>query len=105
MWSCSRDGGFSHSQALRDLFLPEAVKESVAFGGNSGDGILSGQAVGAAISHTEGHAAFWMPVSVLEAKGRDRIVFPHIVLDRAKPGLIAVNEQGSRFVNEADSSP
>jgi 3-oxosteroid 1-dehydrogenase len=29
--------------------------------------------------------------------------FPHIVLDRAKPGLIAVNGAGRRFVNEADS--
>jgi hypothetical protein len=31
------------------------------------------------------------------------IVYPHILLDRAKPGLIAVNKEGRRFVNEADS--
>ena len=30
-------------------------------------------------------------------------VFPHIMLDRAKPGLIAVNSAGVRFVNEANS--
>ena len=30
-------------------------------------------------------------------------VFPHIMLDRAKPGLIAVNGAGRRFVNEANS--
>jgi len=30
-------------------------------------------------------------------------VYPHIILDRAKPGLIAVNSAGRRFVNEADS--
>jgi succinate dehydrogenase/fumarate reductase flavoprotein subunit len=30
-------------------------------------------------------------------------VFPHLVLDRAKPGLIAVNSAGRRFVNEAVS--
>ena len=30
-------------------------------------------------------------------------VYPHILLDRAKPGLIAVNRTGRRFVNEANS--
>jgi succinate dehydrogenase/fumarate reductase flavoprotein subunit len=30
-------------------------------------------------------------------------VFPHIVLDRAKPGMIAVDRTGRRFVNEAVS--
>jgi succinate dehydrogenase/fumarate reductase flavoprotein subunit len=30
-------------------------------------------------------------------------VYPHIVLDRSKPGLIAVNKQGMRFTNEAVS--
>ena len=35
--------------------------------------------------------------------GRPDSVFPHIMLDRAKPGLIAVNGSGRRFVNEANS--
>ena len=30
-------------------------------------------------------------------------VFPHIMLDRAKPGLLAVGANGKRFVNEANS--
>jgi succinate dehydrogenase/fumarate reductase flavoprotein subunit len=30
-------------------------------------------------------------------------MFPHLVLDRAKPGLLAVNRAGCRFVNEAAS--
>ncbi len=30
-------------------------------------------------------------------------LFPHLVLDRAKPGVIAVNKTGRRFVNEAVS--
>jgi FAD binding domain len=30
-------------------------------------------------------------------------VFPYVVTDRAKPGLIAVNREGRRFVNEAVS--
>ena len=31
------------------------------------------------------------------------LVFPHIVTDRAKPGIIAVNDRAERFVNEANS--
>jgi hypothetical protein len=30
-------------------------------------------------------------------------VFPHTVTDRGKPGVIAVNAQARRFVNEAVS--
>ena len=30
-------------------------------------------------------------------------LYPHLLLDRAKPGLIAVNARGERFVNEAVS--
>jgi 3-oxosteroid 1-dehydrogenase len=42
--------------------------------------------------------AFYFPSSL----HRDT-VYPHILLDRAKPGLIAVNKNGRRFVNESDS--
>jgi succinate dehydrogenase/fumarate reductase flavoprotein subunit len=44
-----------------------------------------------------------MPCSVLELPDGSQSVYPHIVLDRAKPGLLAVNQAGRRFVNEADS--
>jgi succinate dehydrogenase/fumarate reductase flavoprotein subunit len=44
-----------------------------------------------------------MPVSEFERTGGRRAVFPHVVTDRAKPGLIAVNQAGRRFVNEAVS--
>ena len=30
-------------------------------------------------------------------------LYPHLAMDRAKPGLIAVNAAGHRFVNEAVS--
>ncbi|ENQ3159641.1 FAD-dependent oxidoreductase [Pseudomonas aeruginosa] len=33
----------------------------------------------------------------------ERERFPHLVTDRAKPGVIAVNLAGQRFVNESDS--
>jgi succinate dehydrogenase/fumarate reductase flavoprotein subunit len=96
-------GGFSHNAGLRGELLnrPEPTS-SVAFAGNSGDGMSAARAVGAAFGEAVGNAAFWMPVSVMQDEtGETR--FPHIVLDRAKPGLIAVNGAGRRFVNEADS--
>ena len=46
--------------------------------------------------------AYWMPASLLKAADGTLSVFPHI-RDRAKPGLIAVNSQGRRFVNESAS--
>jgi succinate dehydrogenase/fumarate reductase flavoprotein subunit len=47
--------------------------------------------------------AFWVPVSCWTRDDGTQATFPHTVTDRAKPGLIAVNRQGKRFVNEAVS--
>jgi succinate dehydrogenase/fumarate reductase flavoprotein subunit len=44
-----------------------------------------------------------MPSSVMPQSDGHLSVYPHIMLDRAKPGLIAVNRSGVRFVNEANS--
>ena len=58
---------------------------------------------GAAIDDSNIGNAFWTPVSVMRTKDGREIRFPHLILDRQKPGLIAVNQQGKRFVNEATS--
>jgi succinate dehydrogenase/fumarate reductase flavoprotein subunit len=42
-------------------------------------------------------------VSVTTRKDGSIARFPHLMADRAKPGLIAVNKYGERFVNEADN--
>ena len=47
--------------------------------------------------------AFWAPVSVLRGEDGSETVFPHLIMDRQKPGLMAVNSAGRRFVNEATS--
>ncbi len=63
---------------------------------------MAAQDVGAKLEH---HARdfLWQPVSrVPDGKGGWRL-FPHLYLDRAKPGLIAVNAGGKRFVNEGAS--
>src|SRR5690606_5054470 len=46
---------------------------------------------------------FWQPVSRVPVAGGGYRLFPHLYLDRTKPGIIAVDAAGQRFVNEADS--
>ncbi len=65
---------------------------------NTGDGIRLGEDVGAAFDAEYPQPAAWMPVSRVPGKG----VFPHL-LDRYKPGMIAVLSDGQRFTNESES--
>ena len=100
-------GGYAHNTALRRAFMPEpAPLESMAVPGNQGDGISAAARIGAvtAAEH-HGSGAFWTPVSRTGQGGHGKWggLFPHLSLDRAKPGLIAVNSAGKRFVNEAVS--
>lgn len=98
-------GGYGHSKRLRQQFMPHPTPTlSVACPSNTGDGIELGLRQGGTVApETQGPGAFWTPVSVTRrADGRDG-VYPHLSLDRAKPGLIAVNGAGQRFVNEANS--
>jgi succinate dehydrogenase/fumarate reductase flavoprotein subunit len=71
--------------------------------GNRGDGVDIGQRLGATITSEHGSSGLWTPVSITKRPDGSNGLFPHLVLDRAKPGLIAVNSAGRRFVNEADS--
>jgi succinate dehydrogenase/fumarate reductase flavoprotein subunit len=46
---------------------------------------------------------YWAPMSkARHADGREE-TFPHIVTDRARPGIIAITDKAQRFVNEANS--
>jgi hypothetical protein len=97
-------GGIGWSNALRDRLFPEAARRhSLAPSSNTGDGILAAERVNAVIERDLDSAALWMPSSVMTQADGHVSVFPHIMLDRAKPGLLAVNISGRRFVNEADS--
>lgn len=98
-------GGYGHNPALRARFMPRPTPElTVACASNTGDGIELGLAEGGTVApETQGPGAFWTPVSVTRRADGSRGVFPHLSLDRAKPGLIAVNSAGRRFVNEANS--
>ena len=95
-------GGFSHDARLREKFFPDGtglVSATVPAG--TGDGLHLAIAAGACINTRVASPAYWVPASLFRRAGGSRGVFPHTVTDRAKPGVIAVNASGKRFVNEA----
>ena len=60
------------------------------------------EAVGGMFDDTLQQAAAWTPMSLVPRKDGSTGIMPHFI-DRAKPGVIAVNQDGKRFTNEANS--
>lgn len=97
-------GGFAHDAALRSELLPEAPGSvSAVDPGNTGEGIRMGLANGGHLGPVVDGGAFWAPISRFTRRNGSVGLFPHTVTDRGKPGAIAVNAAGERFVNEAVS--
>ena len=97
-------GGFPASPEWRGRYLPSPVaRHTAASGGCTGDTLRLGQQAGGALGEPGEDNALWFPSSLFTRKNGETGVYPHIVLDRAKPGLVAVNAAGRRFVNEAVS--
>jgi succinate dehydrogenase/fumarate reductase flavoprotein subunit len=97
-------GGYGHNRDFRSAFMPQPVPEySMSYEGNQGDGLDIGRRLGAALAPELCTSGLWTPVSIVPRPDGTTGMFPHLVLDRAKPGLIAVNAAGRRFVNEAAS--
>jgi succinate dehydrogenase/fumarate reductase flavoprotein subunit len=95
-------GGFSRHPELRRRLLPDPLcQHSPLVESVTGDGVMLGQQAGGHLGADHANNSFWAPVSVRARADGSTAVFPHFVLDRGKPGLIAVNGVGRRFVNEA----
>ncbi|MCP5266766.1 MAG: FAD-dependent oxidoreductase [Burkholderiaceae bacterium] len=103
-------GGFSRDPVLREALLPKPVaRHSPLVESVAGDGVRLGLAAGGRlVSGVDGESlehdartSFWAPVSIRHRRDRSIAVFPHFVLDRGKPGLLAIDVDGRRFVNEA----
>ncbi len=75
---------------------------SAAPKGNTGDGLCLGEMVGGEVRHDLTDAGAWAPVSLVPRADGTTGRFPHLI-ERAKPGLIAVRRNGRRFSNEANS--
>ncbi|GAB3483604.1 FAD-dependent oxidoreductase [Azotobacter salinestris] len=97
-------GGFAAGPQAA-AYRPETDAEhwSMSPETNVGDGLSLAAAVNAATGEDLAASFFWAPVSVLRKPDGSLERFPHLVTDRAKPGVIAVNRAGRRFVNESDS--
>jgi succinate dehydrogenase/fumarate reductase flavoprotein subunit len=97
-------GGYARNDEFRRAFMPQPVPAlSLSYKGNRGDGLAVGKRIGAAVGLAKSDSGLWAPVSIVPRPDGSKGLFPHLVLDRAKPGLIAVNSAGRRFVNEAMS--
>ncbi len=97
-------GGFPASPELRERYFPKPVAQyTSAFEGCVGETLLLAQGIGASLGPLGEDNALWFPSSIAARKDGSTAVYPHIVLDRGKPGLVAVNSAGRRFVNEAVS--
>lgn len=98
-------GGFPQNAEMRAEVMPHAGRAhySMSPAGNTGDGLRAAEAAGGARGKDNLNPAFWAPVSRLKRADGQMVSFPHLFLDRAKPGLIAVDGTGRRFVNESAS--
>ncbi|MGM4875188.1 FAD-dependent oxidoreductase [Bradyrhizobium sp. 956_D2_N1_5] len=98
-------GGFPHDQARIARAYPHLARGGEHLSptpeANTGDGIRMAEEVGGNCDIRFSNAAAWMPVSRVPLGNRTG-AFPHLV-DRYKPGVIAVNRKGHRFTNESES--
>ena len=99
-------GGFPHDKARIAKAYPHVARGgehvSPTPAGNTGDGVRLAESVGGTCEIRFPSAAAWMPVSKVPKGDGTFAVFPHL-LDRYKPGIIAVTRTGQRFCNEAES--
>lgn len=97
-------GGFNRHAGLRAQMLPGIdIDWCPAAPGHTAEAHAPAMAVGAVYGQGALSDAFWAPVSLRARADGSTAVFPHFVMDRAKPGMLTVNRAGRRFVNESTS--
>ncbi|SAL21642.1 3-oxosteroid 1-dehydrogenase [Caballeronia peredens] len=95
-------GGYPHDAKRQAATFPYTPHWSAAPKSNTGDGIRIGEAAGAHFDASLEAPAAWAPVSLVPKSESEPVAFPHLI-ERAKPGVIAVTRAGRRFTNEASS--
>jgi hypothetical protein len=97
-------GGFAQNDELRKQHFHHvkggASHVTLAAEGSTGDGLRMAHAVGARVEDSYANAAAWVPVSLIQRRDGSIGRFFHLI-DRAKPGVIAVTADGRRFTNES----
>ncbi|UJQ94118.1 FAD-dependent oxidoreductase [Mariluticola halotolerans] len=99
-------GGFAHDLKRIGAAYPHLKSGGEHFSpvpeSNTGDGIELGEEAGGKFNLRYPNTSAWMPVSKVPIGGGKFKAFPHL-LDRYKPGIIAVLKNGKRFTNESES--
>ena len=95
-------GGVAGNRQWREKLTGEQVPYSLAFDLANGEGIEAGLRAGGQLAPGRTSSFWWVPASVITWPDGKARPYPHL-RDRQKPGLIAVNSAGRRFVNEAES--
>ena len=88
-------GGFEHNDDMRKEYLPEPSDTHWSAGspGNTGDLIQAGEEIGAALGLMQ--EAWWGPTV---CRGKNPVI---LFSEKSKPGLIIVDRNGKRFMNES----
>ncbi len=95
-------GGFERNQTMREQYLPKPTDQAWTAtppGGNTGDTILAGAALGGQLhmmEHTWG-----VPTMNVPKEEKYRPLF----VERSLPGCMVVNVRGQRFLNESGPYP
>jgi succinate dehydrogenase/fumarate reductase flavoprotein subunit len=104
-------GGCPHDSARQMKMLPYAKAAVEQFGAphfsaapksNTGDGLRLAESVGAVVDADMQSTMANAPVSLAPRSDGTVCHFPHLI-ERGKPGLIAVTKRGQRFTNEGNS--
>jgi succinate dehydrogenase/fumarate reductase flavoprotein subunit len=99
-------GGFPRDEKRRRRHFAhlrhETVHITLAPELNTGDGLRLAESVGGVVDGSLPNAGPWAPVSLVKYADGTEGRFFHLI-DRAKPGVIAVDGAGRRFVNESQN--
>ena len=97
-------GGFPHNIELREKYFSEFPHaHTAACDGNVGDGMNAATAIGAAVDTDLRSPGLWSPASSMKAADGSVSTIMYGYLDRGRPGCIAIDPDGKRFVNESNS--
>lgn len=97
-------GGFPHNAERTAKAYPHVAAgrrhHSLSVPTNTGDGASLAESAGGFVEEKVQQPAAWMPASVIPGRQGPAAMWPHIV-DRQKPGYLAVTADGRRFTNES----
>jgi succinate dehydrogenase/fumarate reductase flavoprotein subunit len=97
-------GGYPGSQEMREEHSRKpTVDLTLGLPANVGEGIRLGLSAGGRLDRNAEDTGFYVPMSVLSNETGQKVLWGHFMLDRPKPGFIAVGKDGNRFTNEAAS--